>query len=62
MSALTDTNILTRSAQPQHPMHHAAVESVAVLHRQGERLYVAPQNLYEFGSFARARSVRTVWA
>ena len=48
MSTLTDTNILARSAQPQHPMHQAAVDSVANLHQQGEDLCVVPQILYEF--------------
>jgi len=48
MSTLTDTNILTRSAQPRHPMHRAAVDAVAALRQQGEGLYLAPQNLYEF--------------
>jgi predicted nucleic acid-binding protein len=48
MSTLLDTNILTRSAQPGHPMHQAAVDAVDVLRRRGEVLHLVPQNFYEF--------------
>ncbi len=48
MSVLLDTNILTRSAQRAHPQHQIAVDAVATLHRQGERLCLVPQNFYEF--------------
>jgi predicted nucleic acid-binding protein len=48
MSTLLDTNLLTRAAQPGHPMHRAAVDAVAELRRQGEMLCLVPQNLYEF--------------
>lgn len=48
MSVLLDTNILTRAAQPGHPMHAAAVGAVAALRRRGEVLCLVPQNLYEF--------------
>ena len=48
MSILLDTNILTRNAQPHHPMHRDAVDSVAELRRQGEVLCLVPQDLYEF--------------
>ena len=48
MSILLDTNILTRAAQPHHPMHQPAVNAVATLRQRGEALYLAPQNLYEF--------------
>jgi predicted nucleic acid-binding protein len=48
MSTLLDTNILTRAAQPGHPMHRPAVDAVAELSRQGEVLCIVPQNLYEF--------------
>jgi predicted nucleic acid-binding protein len=48
MSVLLDTNVLTRAAQPGHPMHAAAVGAVAALRRQGEVLCLVPQNLYEF--------------
>jgi predicted nucleic acid-binding protein len=48
MNILLDTNILTRAAQPGHPMHRAAVDAVAELRRQGEIFCLVPQNLYEF--------------
>jgi predicted nucleic acid-binding protein len=48
MTTLLDTHILTRSAQPHHPMHQPAVDAVALLRQGGEALYLAPQNLYEF--------------
>ena len=45
---LIDTNILARSAQPNHSQHVAAVAVVAALRLGGDALRVAPQNLYEF--------------
>jgi hypothetical protein len=48
MSVLIDTNILTRSAQPGHPMHNDALDSVDTLRGRGEELCVVPQNLIEF--------------
>jgi predicted nucleic acid-binding protein len=48
MTILLDTNILTRAAQPHHPMHQPAVDAGAMLRQSGEALYLAPQNLYEF--------------
>jgi predicted nucleic acid-binding protein len=48
MSTALDTNILTRSAQPHHPLHAEAVAAVDALRQQGEALYLVPQNLYEF--------------
>jgi|SRR5579872_470319 len=48
MSTLLDTNILTRSAQPGHPVHATAVNAVDTLRRRGEKLFLVPQNLYEF--------------
>ena len=53
MSVLLDTNILTRSAQPGHPMHKAAVDAVDVLRTRGEQLYVVPQNLVEFWGWSQ---------
>jgi predicted nucleic acid-binding protein len=47
MSILVDTNILTRAAQPHHPQHEPAVNSVTALRQRGESLCLAPQNLYE---------------
>jgi|SRR6185295_8348637 len=52
MSVLLDTNILTRSAQPGHPMHKAALDAVDILRTRGEQLYVVPQNLVEFWAVA----------
>jgi predicted nucleic acid-binding protein len=47
MSVLLDTNILTRAAQPGHPMHTDALDALAVLRARGEELCVVPQNLIE---------------
>ncbi len=48
MRVLLDTNILTRSAQPSHPHHDVAVNSVSSLRTRGDALFLVPQNLYEF--------------
>lgn len=48
MNFLVDTNILTRLAEPGHPMHHPALDAVKRLFAEGRRLHVVPQNLYEF--------------
>jgi predicted nucleic acid-binding protein len=48
MSALVDTNVLPRLAQPNHPHAAAAERALNLLHSQGEGLYVASQNLIEF--------------
>jgi predicted nucleic acid-binding protein len=48
MSTLLDTNLLTRFAQPTHPMHRTALDAAAALRRRGEVLCLVPQNLYEF--------------
>jgi predicted nucleic acid-binding protein len=52
MSVLLDTNILTRSAQPMHPMHKSAVDAVSALRTRGEDLCIVPQNLVEFWAVA----------
>ena len=52
MKTLSDSNILTRMAQPAHPQHTAALEPVARLVRQGEQICIVPQNLYEFWAVA----------
>jgi predicted nucleic acid-binding protein len=52
MSLLLDTNILTRSAQPAHPMHADAVEAISALGSAGDELCVVPQNLIEFWAVA----------
>jgi hypothetical protein len=52
MSVLVDTNVLLRRAQPDHPSHAAAVESVARLLAAGEPVYFTPQNIAEFWNVA----------
>src|SRR5947209_16413556 len=47
MKVLLDTNILTHSAQPSHPMYNAAVTAIDGLKFCGDELFIAPQNLYE---------------
>ncbi|MBN1442741.1 MAG: type II toxin-antitoxin system VapC family toxin [Planctomycetes bacterium] len=48
MRILLDTDILTRSAQPSHPQHDAAVNAVFSLRTRGDALFLVPQNVYEF--------------
>ncbi|HZS43771.1 MAG TPA: PIN domain nuclease [Blastocatellia bacterium] len=48
MKILLDSNILTRSVQPSHPMCLTAVNAVTALRNQNDLLCVAPQSLYEF--------------
>jgi predicted nucleic acid-binding protein len=52
MSILVDTNVLLRRAQPDHPSHTVAVESVARLLAAGEVVYFTPQNIAEFWNVA----------
>jgi predicted nucleic acid-binding protein len=52
MPVLLDTNILLRSAQTVHPMHEAAVMTLARLSRQDERLVVTGQNIAELWNVA----------
>ena len=52
MSILLDTNALLRLAQPRHPDHISARETVRLLLEQDESVCVVPQNLYEFWSVA----------
>lgn len=52
MSVLLDTNILTRSAQPAHPMQKTALDAVSILKTRGEDLCIVPQNLVEFWTVA----------
>jgi predicted nucleic acid-binding protein len=52
MSVFVDTNILLRSVQPSHPMHDAAVRSVAALMRDGEPLVITPRIVAEFWNVA----------
>src|SRR5262245_20265833 len=48
MSYLVDTNILIRRSEPGHAMHQVALDAVKFLARQGHKLHIVPQNLYEF--------------
>lgn len=48
MSTLLDTNIVTRCAQPTHPMCQPAANALTLLRQQGEQLCLVPQNFYEF--------------
>ena len=52
MSYLIDTNVLLRSAQPQHPMRKDAVAATLKLKQGGESLCIIPQNLIEFWAVA----------
>jgi len=48
MNYLVDTNILTRLAEPGHPLHQPALDAVKRLVAEGHDLHIVPQNLYEF--------------
>ena len=52
MSVLTDTNILLRRTQPDHPSHALAVESIARLLAAGEQVCFTLQNMSEFWNVA----------
>jgi predicted nucleic acid-binding protein len=52
VKTLLDSNILTRMAQPVHPQHVVALDSVARLVQQGDQICIVPQNLYEFWAVA----------
>jgi predicted nucleic acid-binding protein len=52
MPILLDTGILGRLANRADALHGLAKAAVAELHRRGEVLHVAPQNLVEFRNFA----------
>ena len=52
MSVLLDSNILLRWAQPWHPSHGVAAQSVARLLSQGAKVYYTPQNIIEFWNVA----------
>ena len=47
MSYLLDTNILLRSAVPEHPMNTVTVRAINHLLSAEEELIIAPQNLIE---------------
>ena len=52
MSVLVDTNVLLRRAQPSHPSHGSAVQSVAKLMARNTPVYFTPQIAIEFWSVA----------
>jgi len=52
MSYLVDTNILLRLVQQNSPMHSDTQRAILMLKRQGELLYIIPQNLIEFWAVA----------
>ncbi len=52
MAHLIDTSILARLANTADASHALAARAVVELHRHGEALHVAPQNLVEFRNVA----------
>lgn len=52
MRVLVDTNILLRSAQPNHPLCSQATRAVSKLIRQKESLFFCSQNIAEFWNVA----------
>jgi predicted nucleic acid-binding protein len=52
MAILIDTSVLGRLANLADAAHPVAKAAVAELHRRGEVLHIAPQNLIEFRNFA----------
>jgi predicted nucleic acid-binding protein len=52
MRVLVDTNVLLRSAQPNHPLCSQATHAVAKLLRQKDSVFFCPQNIAEFWNVA----------
>ena len=52
MRVLVDTNILLRSAQPNHPLCSQAVHAVSRLMRQRDSVFFCSQNIAEFWNVA----------
>jgi len=52
MRVLVDTNILLRSAQPNHPLCPQAVDAVSRLLRQNDAVFFCSQNIAEFWNVA----------
>jgi predicted nucleic acid-binding protein len=52
MRVLVDTNILLRSAQPNHPLSPQATQAVAKLLRQEAAVFFCSQNIAEFWNVA----------
>ena len=52
MRVLVDTNILLRSAQPNHPLSPQATHAVSKLIRQEDAVFFCSQNIAEFWNVA----------
>lgn len=52
MAYLADTNIITRRVLPTDPQHSVVSAALLTLDRQGETVYITPQNLIEFQALA----------
>ena len=52
MRVLVDTNVLLRSAQPNHPLCSQATRAVSHLIRQKDTVFFCSQNIAEFWSVA----------
>jgi predicted nucleic acid-binding protein len=52
MRVLVDTNILLRSAQPNHPLCYPATHAVSKLLRRDDSAFFCPQNIAEFWNVA----------
>ena len=52
MRILVDTNILLRSAQPNHALCPQATQAVTKLLRQKDSVFFCPQNIAEFWNVA----------
>jgi predicted nucleic acid-binding protein len=52
MRVLADTNVLLRSAQPNHPHSPQATHAVSKLIRQRDEVFFCPQNIAEFWNVA----------
>ena len=47
-TCLLDSNVLLRRLEPGHPHHEMAEDALEVLLKSKVKIYLAPQNLYEF--------------
>ncbi len=52
MRVLVDTNIMLRSAQPNHALHPQAIHAVSSLMRQTDAVFFCSQNIAEFWNVA----------
>ena len=52
MRVLVDTNILLRSAQPNHPLSSQATHAVSKLIRDNDAVFFCPQTIAEFWNVA----------